>query len=82
VVVRTTTVPDSQGLQGLQLPCGTQASQPEGHAVSRKILAMAPLFAFLGSVPVQAKPDEMPWVHVSKDKNGFVLEPSGKPFMP
>ncbi|HXG12627.1 MAG TPA: cellulase family glycosylhydrolase [Gemmataceae bacterium] len=26
--------------------------------------------------------DEMPWVAVSKDKKGFVLEPSGRPFVP
>jgi len=25
---------------------------------------------------------EMPWVHVSKDKHGFVLEPSAKKFTP
>ena len=36
----------------------------------------------LGVPTVQAKPDEMPWVAVSKDKKGFVLEPSGRPFMP
>jgi hypothetical protein len=43
-------------------------------------------FAFtvlLLSIPaVQAKPGEMPWVQVSKDKIGFALDPSGKPFVP
>jgi hypothetical protein len=61
---------------------GTQDSQPEGDGVSRRILAIALLFAFLGSVPAQAKPDEMPWVQVSNDQKGFVLEPSGRPFVP
>ena len=30
----------------------------------------------------QTQADEMPWVQVAKDKKGFVLEPSGKPFTP
>jgi hypothetical protein len=30
----------------------------------------------------QAKPDEMPWVQVAKDKKGFVLDPPGRPFVP
>jgi hypothetical protein len=29
-----------------------------------------------------AQANEMPWIAASKDKNGFVLEPSGKPFVP
>jgi hypothetical protein len=29
-----------------------------------------------------AQADEMPWVAVSKDKKGFVLDSSGKPFVP
>jgi hypothetical protein len=33
-------------------------------------------------VPAQAKPEEMPWVQVSKDKKGFVLDPSSRPFVP
>src|SRR5207249_9441114 len=37
---------------------------------------------FLPSVPAQAKPDEMPSVAVSKDKKGFVLDPSGRSFLP
>ncbi len=48
----------------------------------RKIMAMALLVAFFPGVPAQAKPDEMPWVQVSKDKKGFVLDPSGRPFVP
>jgi hypothetical protein len=50
--------------------------------VSRKILAMALVVAFIRSVPAQAKADEMPWVQVAKDKKGFVLDPSGRPFVP
>ena len=45
-------------------------------------MAMALVVAFLRSVPAQAKPDEMPWVQVSKDQKGFVLESSGRPFVP
>jgi hypothetical protein len=30
----------------------------------------------------QAQLDAMPWVQVSKDKKGFVLEPSARPFVP
>jgi hypothetical protein len=45
-------------------------------------MAMALVVAFLPGVPAQAKPDEMPWVAVSKDKKGFVLDPSGRPFVP
>lgn len=29
-----------------------------------------------------AKPDEMPWLQVSKDKKRFVLQSSGRPFVP
>src|ERR1700730_16732575 len=61
---------------------GTQTSQPEGDGVSRTIMAMPLVFAFLGSVPAQAQPKEMQWVQVSKDQKGFVLEPSGRPFVP
>ena len=50
--------------------------------MSRTIMAMALVVAFLHSVPAQAKPDEMLWVAVSKDKKGFVLDPSGRPFVP
>jgi hypothetical protein len=31
---------------------------------------------------VWAEPGEMPWVQVSRDKKGFVLDPSGRPFVP
>jgi Cellulase (glycosyl hydrolase family 5) len=48
----------------------------------RKIMAMALVATFLGSPPAPAKPDEMPWIAVSKDKKSFVLEPSGRPFVP
>jgi Cellulase (glycosyl hydrolase family 5) len=36
----------------------------------------------LACLPLSAQANEMPWVQVSKDKKGFVLEPSGKPFTP
>jgi hypothetical protein len=50
--------------------------------MSRTITAMALMVAFFSGVSAQAKPDEMPWIAVSKDKKGFVLEPSGRPFVP
>src|SRR6266699_3120584 len=50
--------------------------------MSRQIMAMVPVLAFLGSVPAQEQADEMPWVRVSKDKKGIVLGPSGRPFVP
>jgi hypothetical protein len=31
---------------------------------------------------VWAEPGEMPWVRVSRDQKGFVLDPSGRPFVP
>jgi hypothetical protein len=43
--------------------------------------AIFPLI-LLGVLTVRAKPDEMPWVQVSKDKKGFVLDPSARPFVP
>ena len=50
--------------------------------MSRTIMAVALEVIFLCSVPAQAKPDEMPWVQVAKDKKGFILESSGRPFVP
>jgi hypothetical protein len=50
--------------------------------MSKTTTALALAVAFLGSVPAQAKPDEMAWVQVAKDKKGFVLDPSGRPFVP
>jgi Cellulase (glycosyl hydrolase family 5) len=47
----------------------------------RTIMVLALVTAFLPGVPAQAKPDEMPWVAVAKDKKGFVLDPSGRPFV-
>ena len=32
--------------------------------------------------PISVHADDMPWIVVSKDKKGFVLEPSGKKFTP
>ena len=36
----------------------------------------------LGVPTAPARADEMPWVAVSQDKKGFVLDPSGRPFVP
>jgi hypothetical protein len=49
--------------------------------MNRKVKSLALMVAFLHSPPAQAKPDEMPWVAISKDKKGFVLEPSARPFV-
>jgi hypothetical protein len=40
------------------------------------------LLLLLPGLPAQAKPDDMRFVAVSKDKKGFVLDPSGRPFVP
>ena len=50
--------------------------------MSKIILALALPVAFFGSVPVQAEPDELPWIAVSKGKKGFVRERSGRQFVP
>lgn len=47
----------------------------------RRTIAIAILPLIVLAVPTaQAHADEMPLIAVSKDKKGFVLEPSGKPF--
>jgi len=48
----------------------------------RRAVALALVFAVIRSVPAQAKADDMPWVAISKDKKGFILDPSGRPFVP
>lgn len=40
------------------------------------------LFLALALSPSPAQAGEMPWIAVAKDKKGFVLDPSGKPFIP
>jgi hypothetical protein len=45
-------------------------------------VAIALVAAFLPVVPAQAKADDMPFVTVSKDKKGFVLDPCGRRFVP
>lgn len=50
--------------------------------MSRAITSLALAVAFLGGVPARTNADEMPWVAVAKDKKGFVLDPSGRPFVP
>jgi hypothetical protein len=44
-------------------------------------LAMSLVLMLIDS-PLVARAGEMPWIVVSKDKNAFVLEPSGEPFIP
>src|SRR5260370_11153961 len=61
--------------------CGTLAST-EGNRVSRTIVAMLLVFAFLSNLPVKAQAKELPRVAVSKDRKGFVLEPSVRTFVP
>jgi hypothetical protein len=48
----------------------------------RRTIALVVFTVLLPGVPAQAKPDEMPFVAVSKDKKGFALGPSGRPFVP
>src|SRR5262249_10395438 len=40
------------------------------------------LFLLLAGTLLPAQAGDLPWVAVSKDRRGFVLEPSGKPFVP
>jgi hypothetical protein len=49
----------------------------------RRVIAAAifPVL-LLGCPTVREKPDGMPWVPVSKGQKGFVLDPSGRPFVP
>jgi ubiquinone/menaquinone biosynthesis C-methylase UbiE len=37
---------------------------------------------FEKKTPLDARAAEMPWIVVSEDKKGFVLQPSGNPFLP
>src|SRR5262245_31286935 len=48
-----------------------------------RIIRVAAFLVLLSNCPSgRPKPDEMPWVQVSKDKTGFVQSPSGRPFIP
>jgi hypothetical protein len=49
--------------------------------LSPVLAALAGCFSTLAPAPAQ-EPSTVPWVVVSKDKKGFVLEPSGEPFVP
>src|SRR3954471_1754400 len=48
----------------------------------RGALLLVAVLATGGPVVGGDRPAEMPWVVVSKDKKGFVLDPGGKPFVP
>ena len=48
----------------------------------RTFATAACLVLTLGVPTVRAGPDDMPWVAVAKDKKGFILDPSGRPFVP
>src|SRR5215472_7983577 len=50
--------------------------------MGKRALAMALVAAFPAGAFTRAGPDAMPWVAVSKDNKGFILEPSGRPFVP
>jgi len=45
-------------------------------------MCQAFLLSCLLCITSHAQAGDMPWVAVSKDKKGFVLDPSGKPFIP
>ncbi len=51
------------------------------HAFSWVLAACASCFSPLAPAPAR-EPGHVPWVAVSKDKKGFVLDPSGTPFVP
>jgi hypothetical protein len=50
--------------------------------MTRAITAVALAVAFVPGVPAQAEPGEMPWVRVPRDRKGFALGPSSRPFVP
>ncbi|HEX5269657.1 MAG TPA: cellulase family glycosylhydrolase [Gemmataceae bacterium] len=50
--------------------------------MSRTTTLTALALAFLAVPTVRAKADGMPQVAVSADKKGFILDPSGRPFVP
>jgi hypothetical protein len=50
--------------------------------VPRTFATAVCLVLTLGVPTVRAGPDDMPWVAVAKDKKGFILDPSGRPFVP
>src|SRR5262245_58665387 len=54
----------------------------KGAGVSKTFLAMSLVLILLVGVPAQAQPKAMTWIAVSKVKKGFVLDPSGRPFLP
>src|SRR5580700_7894229 len=58
------------------------AAQLEEDGVSGKIVVTALVISSFGSVPALAKKGDMPWVQVSKDQKGFVLQSTGSPFVP
>ncbi len=49
---------------------------------SRNRLFRLATFLLLLAWPISGRADEMPWVVVSKDQREFVLESSGRPFVP
>src|SRR5262249_52808172 len=60
-----------------------QASRRGGETVPTFIMTMQFFALLFLTVPnAQVKPNEMPWIAVSKNKKGFVLDPSGRPFVP
>jgi hypothetical protein len=50
--------------------------------VHRNFVTVSFSLLFLTVPTAQVKPNEMPWIAVSKNKEGFVLDPSGRPFVP
>jgi sugar phosphate isomerase/epimerase len=50
--------------------------------MTRRVRLLPLLWLVLACSPTPARPAEMPWIAVSKDKKGFALEPSGKRFVP
>ena len=50
--------------------------------MTRRMRLLAFLCLVVAGLPTPTQAGEMPWVAVSKDKKGFILEPSGKKFTP
>jgi hypothetical protein len=49
-------------------------------SLMRRLLIATPVLLTAPAASTSA--DQMPWISVAKDRTGFVIEPSGKPFVP
>src|SRR5262249_11188413 len=63
-------------------PSGCPAREKKEEALTHTKRIPVSLCLLLACWSTTARAGEMPWVQVAKDRKGFVLEPSGRPFLP